>query len=78
MYFYIFLSGAVIADIEFQNNLLPTTNLSNDTIRTELFYKWKDWCITLQFNEDESAWVSLTLMMTWRELRQRVNCKLKI
>lgn len=30
---------SVIADIEFQNNLLPTTNLSNDTIRTELFYE---------------------------------------
>lgn len=39
MYFYIFLSGAVIADIEIQNNLLPITNLSNDTIRTELFYE---------------------------------------
>lgn len=74
----IFLSGAVIADIEFPNNLLLTANPSNDTPRTELFREWKDWCNTLQFNEDESAWVSFTPMMTSSELRNRVNCKLKI
>lgn len=35
----IFLSGAVIADIEFPNNLLLTANPSNDTTRTELFHE---------------------------------------
>lgn len=33
----ILLSGAVIAEIEFPNNLLLTANPSNDTTRTELF-----------------------------------------